>query len=42
MDLKDKKVLVFGSGKSGWSETRIVAVFSVVTAILCLIAFLAL
>ena len=26
----------------GWSETRIVAVFSVVTAILCLIAFLAL
>ena len=26
----------------GWSETRIVAVFSVVTAVMCLIAFLAL
>ena len=26
----------------GWSETRVVAVFSVVTAIMCLIAFLAL
>lgn len=27
---------------SGWSETRVVAVFSIVTAIMCLIAFLAL
>ena len=26
----------------GWSETRVVAVFSIVTAILCLIALLAL
>ena len=26
----------------GWSETRIVAVFSVITAVLCLIAYLAL
>ena len=26
----------------GWSETRIVAVFSIITAILCLIALLAL
>ena len=25
----------------GWSETRIVAVFSVITAVMCLIAFLA-
>ena len=26
----------------GWSETRVVAVFSIITAILCLIALLAL
>ena len=26
----------------GWSETRVVAVFSIVTAILCLVALLAL
>ena len=27
---------------SGWSETRVVAVFSIVTAILCLLAYLGL
>ena len=28
--------------KSGWSETRVVAVFTIVTAILCIIGFIAL
>ncbi len=39
-----QKVLVAGTGISGIaaSETRVVAVFSIITAILCLVAYLGL